>query len=406
MVAALLDAASMREIMASQRTAFVKFDFGPKCKDCIELNPVWHALARETPGTLWRVDCLDSPDVCKERMVSAAVDDLEAAEPVFKSFNGTRWRRLARKATPQTLKEYVKAKGSAARVFNPGRRGGDSAWDAPPERPQQQPQANYDVGSGGARGARTEEEMQARRERARRERAETLERNKLWWASARTELLSYGIVLLLAAGVVVVVVLLVLLWPFLSTVAPKLTQSVSGVLARAAASVASLARAPGRLWSERRRASEAKLAEARAAKVASQLIAEEQVRAPASPPVGDLPQPRPRFPPARRAPAPAPTAPAPAPAVEAAAAEAAQAGGRQRRHAARGPPTAGVVGRAAGGGAARRRTRPQLAARRRRRADADAAGRGAQAEEEKGEGEQRDERRRHHAGRRRRCRRR
>ena len=52
MVAALLDAASMREIMASQRTAFVKFDFGPKCKDCIELNPVWHALARETPGTL------------------------------------------------------------------------------------------------------------------------------------------------------------------------------------------------------------------------------------------------------------------------------------------------------------------------------------------------------------------
>ena len=73
-------------------------------------------------------------------------------------------------------KEYVKAKGSAARVFNPGRRGGDSAWDAPPERPQQQPQANYDVGSGGARGARTEEEMQARRERARRERAETLER--------------------------------------------------------------------------------------------------------------------------------------------------------------------------------------------------------------------------------------
>ena len=117
MVAALLDAASMREIMASQRTAFVKFDFGPKCKDCIELNPVWHALARETPGTLWRVDCLDSPDVCKERMVSAAVDDLEAAEPVFKSFNGTRWRRLARKATPQTLKEYVKAKGSAARVF-------------------------------------------------------------------------------------------------------------------------------------------------------------------------------------------------------------------------------------------------------------------------------------------------
>ena len=284
MVAALLDAASMREIMASQRTAFVKFDFGPKCKDCIELNPVWHALARETPGTLWRVDCLDSPDVCKERMVSAAVDDLEAAEPVFKSFNGTRWRRLARKATPQTLKEYVKAKGSAARVFNPGRRGGDSAWDAPPERPQQQPQANYDVGSGGARGARTEEEMQARRERARRERAETLERNKLWWASARTELLSYGIVLLLAAGVVVVVLLLVLLWPFLSTVAPKLTQSVSGVLARAAASVASLARAPGRLWSERRRASEAKLAEARAAKVASQLIAEEQVWAPASPP--------------------------------------------------------------------------------------------------------------------------
>ena len=55
MVAALLDAASMREIMASQRTAFVKFDFGPKCKDCIELNPVWHALARETlPGLMVR----------------------------------------------------------------------------------------------------------------------------------------------------------------------------------------------------------------------------------------------------------------------------------------------------------------------------------------------------------------
>ena len=347
MVAALLDAASMREIMASQRTAFVKFDFGPKCKDCIELNPVWHALARETPGTLWRVDCLDSPDVCKERMVSAAVDDLEAAEPVFKSFNGTRWRRLARKATPQTLKEYVKAKGSAARVFNPGRRGGDSAWDAPPERPQQQPQANYDVGSGGARGARTEEEMQARRERARRERAETLERNKLWWASARTELLSYGIVLLLAAGVVVVVVLLVLLWPFLSTVAPKLTQSVSGVLARAAASVASLARAPGRLWSERRRASEAKLAEARAAKVASQLIAEEQVWAPASPPQGTSPS---RAPASPRAPRPRPGAHRPRP-------RARSRSGSSRSGASRPAPTASRRPRATDGRGRRARRR-------------------------------------------------
>ena len=80
--------------MASQRTAFVKFDFGPKCKDCIELNPVWHALARESPGQLWRVDCLETPEVCTDRMVTP---DPEALEPVFKSFNGTRWRRLARK---------------------------------------------------------------------------------------------------------------------------------------------------------------------------------------------------------------------------------------------------------------------------------------------------------------------
>ena len=36
--------------MASQRTAFVKFDFGATCKECIALNPVWHALARETRG--------------------------------------------------------------------------------------------------------------------------------------------------------------------------------------------------------------------------------------------------------------------------------------------------------------------------------------------------------------------
>ena len=266
-----------------RRSAHVrKFDFGPKCKDCIELNPVWHALARETPGTLWRVDCLDSPDVCKERMVSAAVDDLEAAEPVFKSFNGTRWRRLARKATPQTLKEYVKAKGSAARVFNPGRRGGDSAWDAPPEekRPQQ-PAGQLRRGSGGARaraprrrcrrGASGRGGSAPRRSSGTscggRARAPSCSRTASSSSSPPASSSSSS---------------------SSSSCGPSSRRSpqahpvgVGRARARAAASVAR-ARAPGRLWSERRRASEAKLAEARAAKVASQLIAEEQVCAPAS----------------------------------------------------------------------------------------------------------------------------
>lgn len=91
--------------MARATRIAIKFDMAGKCGSCIQLDAVWEVIAGARPGTAWRVNCGEHPNVCLVRQANVVpTPESPLAEPSMQVWDGKDfWRYVG----PNTAEELM-----------------------------------------------------------------------------------------------------------------------------------------------------------------------------------------------------------------------------------------------------------------------------------------------------------
>jgi hypothetical protein len=122
-----LDRHTLAEIKEQQRAAVVKVDYGECCDASMQLSrstqlshdTAWRQLAADAPpGMLWRIDCLESSELCVDLQEVFEQFDVRFDQPGYLLLGDVKGWTFAetRRLTVEELRVLVRAWFSAARL--------------------------------------------------------------------------------------------------------------------------------------------------------------------------------------------------------------------------------------------------------------------------------------------------